>query len=599
MALFRTLPNLSRNFIARYSPWMLIGVAAILALAITALAVRNAQRERAHMSQNLMDRADALIWAVEAGTRASMGMRSGAQNVQALVEETAKQAGVVFMSVTDASGTILASSVKENAGKTLYTPQELSALDIGPKSQWRSAVMPDGKEAFEVYRVFSPLPGFTRHMHHSAAHPGGCGFCSSGGRRMGRGGQQRAFRDEEPLFIFVGLDMAPFKEALAQDFRNTAITGIVVGLAALGGFISLFWAQNCRLSRRMLQDAKAFAAEVVTSMPSGLIATDERQNITLANGAASRLFGMPENNLEGMRLSALEGIPWAELAALAGQGAPVHEREYVFAAADREPVPVSVSVSKIVNEERIALGYIYLIEDIRERKRTQEQLRRNERLSALGHMAARVAHEIRNPLSSIKGFARYFAEKMPTDSGKKIAFAMMEEVDRLNRVVTELLDFARPSKLTLKPGDLRDVIRRALRLTADDAAGKGIEVSFTAPAELPKVNMDFEHLTQAFLNLFINAVQAMEHGGKLSVNALLRHDARIEVAISDTGQGMPPDVLERIFTPYFTTKTSGTGLGLAIVQKILEEHGVALRADSEMGRGTVFTLVFPVAGGQQ
>ena len=238
------------------------------------------------------------------------------------------------------------------------------------------------------------------------------------------------------------------------------------------------------------------------------------------------------------------------------------------------------------------LGYLYLVEDIRERKRVQEQLRRSERLSALGHMAARVAHEIRNPLSSIKGFARFFAEKTPEGGGKEIAFTMMEEVDRLNRVVTELLDFARPSPLTFKPGDIREVIERAMRLTEDDAGKKGITATFTVPPNLPTISMDFERLTQVFLNLFINAIQAMGQGGKLVVDAAIQN-SRIAVTVSDTGQGMASDVLQSIFTPYYTTKPAGTGLGLAIVLKILEEHDCEIKVNSVPGQGTTFTLLFP------
>jgi two-component system sensor histidine kinase HydH len=270
----------------------------------------------------------------------------------------------------------------------------------------------------------------------------------------------------------------------------------------------------------------------------------------------------------------------------------VYEREYAFTAADGECIPVSVSASRIVNEENMRLGYLYLVEDIRERKRVQEQLRRSERLSALGHMAARVAHEIRNPLSSIKGFARFFAEKTPEGGGKEIAFTMMEEVDRLNRVVTELLDFARPSPLTFKPGDIREVIERAMRLTEDDAGKKGITATFTAPPNLPAISMDFERLTQVFLNLFINAIQAMGQGGKLIVDAAIQN-SRIAVTVSDTGQGMASDVLKSIFTPYYTTKPAGTGLGLAIVLKILEEHDCEIKVNSVPGQGTTFTLLFP------
>jgi two-component system sensor histidine kinase HydH len=568
---------------------MLIGVALILALVISALAVRNAQRERAHMSRNLMDRADALIWAVEAGTRASMGMRSGLRNVQAIIEETAKQAGVIYMVVTDGEGKRIASGSVEDLGTTLYEPQALYGLAVSRESQWRAAVLPDGREVFEVYRIFTPLPGFKRHMHHSRPRWDNGPDCPRSGRGGGQDGADLQGGDN--LLIFVGLDMAPFEEALAVDFRNTAITGLIVGLLALGGFMSLFWAQHYRLSRRMLRDANAFASEVVTSMPGGLVAADEYRRITLVNGAAYRLFGLPDGSLEGQPLSALAGIPWEEISALLEKGLPAQGLEYAFVSGSGESIPISVSASRIVNDENLRLGCLYLLEDIRERKRVQEQLRRSERLSALGQMAARVAHEIRNPLSSIKGFARFFAEQAPVRGGGDVALTMMQEVDRLNRVVTELLDFARPMPLTLKPGDIREVIERAMRLTADDAGKKGIEASFTAPAVLPQIDMDFERLTQVFLNLLINAVQAMDQGGRLAVAAALE-GAGLIVTVSDTGQGMSSEVLENMFMPYYTTKLSGTGLGLAIVLKILEEHDCEIKADSVPGQGSTFSLRF-------
>jgi two-component system sensor histidine kinase HydH len=589
MAIFQSLPNLRRNFAARYSPWMLIGAALILAPAITVPAVRNAQRERAAMSQNLTDRADALIRAVEAGTRAGMGMRGGMLNVQAMVEETAKQEGVVYMAVIDGEGKRIASDAEEDVGKILYDPRTLSGPAVGGKSRWRVADMPDGGKVFEVYRTFAPLPGFRRHMRHGDSHRDGRGDCPGGDRRGGRTIVEAQEGDD--LFIFVGLDMKPFEEALDEDFRNTAVTGIIVGLLALGGFMSLFWAQHYRLSRRMLQDTNAFASGVVTSMPSGLVTADGNGRITSVNSAASRLFGIADEKVEGMPMSALAGIPWESVTALVEKGLPAHEREYAFTARNGESIPVCVSASRIVDDENMHLGYLYLVEDIRERKQVQERLRRGERLSALGQMAARVAHEIRNPLSSIKGFARFFAEKMPAGGGREIAFTMMEEVDRLNRVVTELLDFARPMPLTLRPGDIRKVVERAMRLTEDDAGKKGIATTFTAPPVLPEVGMDFERLTQVFLNLFINAVQAMDQGGELTVTAAVR-GARIAVTVADTGRGMTPDVLENIFIPYYTTKLAGTGLGLAVVVKILEEHGCAIRADSVPGKGTVFTLLF-------
>lgn len=597
MPILSSLPNLKRNFAARYSPWLLIGLALILALAISVFAVRNAQRERAYMSKNLMDRADALIWAMEAGTRAGMSMRKNSgQHAQALIEETAKQPGVVYIAVADESGRLIASSDNTTIGQELYPPAQVQALRVGEKSQWRSVTQSQGQKVFEVYKDFLPLPGFRHHMWH-APRGKSCSSCASGGQ-MGASGAEAA-QGSGGLLIFIGLDMHPFEEALAEDVRTTVVTGLSVGLLALGGFVCLFWAQNYRLSRRLLQDTRAFASEVVTSMPEGLITTDEQGRITLMNTAAADLFNTEAGQLEGTKLDDLAGIPWAAMLQRIHAGKPVDEEEYTLVTAQKEPVPVSVTGSEIINEENVHLGFLFLVEDIRERKRLQEQLRRSERLSTLGHMGARVAHEIRNPLSSVKGFARYFYDKMPAGGGKEIASTMMDEVDRLNRVVTELLDFARPSPVTMQEGNINEVISRALRLTEDDARTKGIRIAFEATPDVPSLFMDFERLTQVFLNLFINAMQAMEQGGTLGVTTTRVGNSKLMVSVTDTGSGMSEEVLHNVFSPYYTTKATGTGLGLAIVLKILEEHTSEISVDSVAGQGTTFRVTFPLARGHE
>ena len=450
MPLLHSIPNLRKNFAARYSPWMIIGLAVILTLAITILATRNAQREKTHMSQTLMDRAESVIWSVEAGTRASMGMASRAGHIQAILEETAKQPGVNYIAIVDPQGNLVAFSKKEKVGKSLYTPELLETLHVSETSQWRAITLPAGDKVFEVYRTFLPVPNFHRHMWHGSQDDT-CTDCTRKESSEKSGLPRNS--DEEQLTIFVGLAMQPFEDALAEDFRNTILIAGIVGLLGLGGVVSLFWANSYKLSRRMLQDTKAFAAEVVTSLPSGLVTTDENSVITLVNTAAERIFGESAAQLTGKSLQQQAGLPWESIMERINSGVAVLEEEHQLIPRKGGHIPVSVTASRITNDENIHLGFLFLIKDIRERKRLQEQLRRSERLSTLGHMAARVAHEIRNPLSSIKGFARYFSEKNPDGAAKKVAQTMMEEVDRLNRVVAELLDFARPSPLILKEGN--------------------------------------------------------------------------------------------------------------------------------------------------
>jgi len=224
----------------------------------------------------------------------------------------------------------------------------------------------------------------------------------------------------------------------------------------------------------------------------------------------------------------------------------------------------------------------------------KEQVRRTEKLAAVGSLAAGVAHEIRNPLSSIKGLATYFGSKFDTDSEeKKLARVMVEETDRLNRVITELLEFARPSMPNLENVHLKDLVAHSLRLVHQDAATGGITISSRISEQIPVLALDQDRVLQVLINLYLNAIQAMPRGGTLSVSAV-RKGNNVLLHIADTGPGIPEQDLGKIFDPYFTTKNSGTGLGLATVHKIMESHAGTVEVSSLVGRGTTFTLTFPL-----
>jgi two-component system, NtrC family, sensor histidine kinase HydH len=222
----------------------------------------------------------------------------------------------------------------------------------------------------------------------------------------------------------------------------------------------------------------------------------------------------------------------------------------------------------------------------------EREVARQERLAALGTLAAGVAHEIRNPLSSIKGFATYFGAKF--ESGTQdhaLAEVMIGEVDRLNRVVTELLELTHPSELRLAPVRVADLVQHALKLVENDCQSKGIAVQ-TRIAQLEPVNLDADRMLQILLNLFLNAIQAMPKGGTLTVSAQRVRD-RLELSVADTGHGIQRQDLDRIFDPYFTTKNQGTGLGLATVRTMVEAHGGTVRVASEPELGTQVILDLP------
>ncbi len=224
----------------------------------------------------------------------------------------------------------------------------------------------------------------------------------------------------------------------------------------------------------------------------------------------------------------------------------------------------------------------------------EEQLRRADRLSALGELAAGMAHEIRNPLGSIKGTAEIIRDGIdPSDRRYEFSGILIKEVDRLNKVVQDFLDFARPAPIERLRVDINATLLDVLALTSQKAKAASIRVE-THLGDVPFVAGQAEQLKQAFLNLILNAHQAMESGGRLTVSSE-QADSQVLVHFADTGRGIAPENLEKIFNPFFTTRQEGTGLGLAISARIVQGHGGRMKVVSQPGQGTTFTLFLPAA----
>ncbi|HET8541176.1 MAG TPA: ATP-binding protein, partial [Anaeromyxobacter sp.] len=234
-------------------------------------------------------------------------------------------------------------------------------------------------------------------------------------------------------------------------------------------------------------------------------------------------------------------------------------------------------------------------------KAAQETLVRAEKLSSLGKLSASIAHEINNPLAGILTFAklvsRTLAEGPPDDAGRAALLKNLglieRETQRCSAIVRNLLSFARERALQPKPMDPRTAIEEALSLLASEARTHGIEVERDLQ-DVPDVLADVGQLRQAFLNIAINACDAMGASGKLRVTTRSSEEA-VEIAFADTGPGIPPDKLPHIFDPFFTTKEKGTGLGLSVVYGIVDRHGGVVEVESEVGRGTTFTIRLPIA----
>lgn len=217
-------------------------------------------------------------------------------------------------------------------------------------------------------------------------------------------------------------------------------------------------------------------------------------------------------------------------------------------------------------------------------KRLEKEMRRREKQAAVGDLAAGVAHELRNPLSSIKGYATYFGSRFPEGSeDREAARIMVQEVDRLNRVITDLIGVTRPTDIHPAPTDMGRLVDDILRLLTQDAGQRGVELRREGASVFAWIDPD--RLRQAVLNVCLNAVEAMQDGGVLLLR-LSADENHVMLDVVDNGPGIPPELLSRIFDPYFTTKSQGTGLGLVIVMNIVEAHGGSVQVTSEPDQGT-------------
>jgi len=561
-------------------PWVFIGAVMVLFPIFAFMTMQNIHRASLHNTRLLLEKGAALIRSFEAGTRTGMyGNFMGSFHLQRLLSETAMQPDIAYLLVTDAEGTIVAHNHPEHVGKTYETGMDLKEIFAAKEVQWRVVTVPDDIKIFEVYRRFAPVGGMPRgDMMRRWFNPG----CNIENPR------------QEDLIIFVGLDMSAIEEARISDMKHSVVMGIVLLLIGFAGVVLLFMAQSYRNAKASLSRIKAFSDHLVENMPIGLIAVDNNGRIALLNHVAGSILSISLPDISGKAAEViLPSALWKLISGLEDQKGVI-ETEIECILNDGKTVPLEASATALKDEKGNFLGYVILFKDLSEVRSLRREVARSQRLASLGSLAAGVAHEIRNPLSSIKGFAVYFRERQEKEEEKQIAGIMIQEVDRLNRVVSQLVELARPVSVSKKPVSLRTVIENSLKLLERDASEKKIEIKTKFMPEDFKIAIDGDRINQVLLNLYLNAIESMEKGGSLSV-VLLEGEGGAIIKVSDTGSGVGEKDLPHVFDPYFTTKTTGTGLGLAIVHNIIEAHDGKITVESRPGEGTTFTLFLPGA----
>jgi len=612
---------------------IVIGIV-LLAVAVAFVSYRDIGRGREQLSEMLWYQARGLLTLTQADLRAELSSPAWRKTrIHTFFEEVADtHPGVAYLAVLDTEGVILVHSDAEQVGRRLPDADVRTDVRSGgggiarvglPGGHGPAGVRVDiavgtrvvevgGRRVYE-YRVpiELPPPSASDRML----------------RRMGRGMMGRLGplapaepgviqgRIEEllgrpidpeqpvPLTAVVGLDATDLEAAFHSSRNYTLMLAAVLLLVGGAAIYFLFMIATYRSTRTALENMRSYTSNIIESMTSGLVSLDASGDVATVNRGARAILGLGKKNVEGASLDDVLRIEPAadrsEVSRVLRGEREALETETRIAVAGGS-VPVALSVSSLRDEDGERTGTVLLFQDLREIEELKEAVERERHLASLGRLAAGVAHEVRNPLSSLKGFAQFFRTKFrPGSEEERYSDIMIEEVERLDRVVQELLDFAKPVTPDRKKTSPNALVEEALALVSEDAQFRRVDIVKRLGEALPDVLVDPMQMRQALLNVLLNAIEAMGGGGTLTLTTSAAGSAggrqTVTVSVSDTGPGMTAEEISKLFEPFYTTKPKGTGLGLTVVSRVVEQNGGRVQVNSAPGEGTTFSLIFPAA----
>jgi PAS domain S-box-containing protein len=361
-------------------------------------------------------------------------------------------------------------------------------------------------------------------------------------------------------------------------------------------------------SLKMQEQMQLYLKSILESMNNGVIGIDTRGSITHFNRAASEITGFSPQETIGKPYRSVfsrAATDSSSLVSVLESGKEQSRDEKAIWRKDGYPVPAWFQTAVLKDPGGKPIGAVEIFSDISRIKALEEQVQHAKTMAALGEMAATVAHEIRNPLGAMGMWAALLERDLdPADERKKLMNRIMEGLSRLNRIVSNLLVYARPVKVQFRPMPLTPVLDETLDFVVIEAERNGDPVRLHKNwngKEPCEVMADPEKIQQVVMNLCINAIQAMPKGGDLTVtvDTVKKQSADFtSFRVADTGMGIPEENMDKIFDPFFTTKTNGTGLGLAIVKKIVESHSGFITVESGIDKGTAVNVYLPSAPGR-
>ena len=345
---------------------------------------------------------------------------------------------------------------------------------------------------------------------------------------------------------------------------------------------------------------RSIAAGVITIDKDGFIVTWNKRAEEIVNLRASQFIGLHYSVFADLlQINLPEREETMKMVEMTAQTGKVFTRNQIcYRSPQGDETYLNLSASQLISEAGDYLGVVVVFEDITNEVQMKEEVERISKLAETGQLAANIAHELRNPLSSIKGAAQLLRKEMPealmAEHGEFLDM-IVQEVNGLDRIATEFLEFSRVTPPEMRPVSVTALLGRLLQFMSAYLADQEVHVVQNLDADLPELSLDRAQMEQVIKNIVINAVQAMPHGGTLTVTTRCHPDQDIvDIDFTDTGVGISAAKIDKICTPFFTTKTKGTGLGLAIVRKIVETHGGRLVIQSTPGEGSTFTVQLPI-----
>jgi len=330
--------------------------------------------------------------------------------------------------------------------------------------------------------------------------------------------------------------------------------------------------------------------EILDGIEIGVVLLNKEGKIIFANKTSEKILEQKRDFLVGKRLLSLFPQGTKEIGTRKGDG-------QIFFHKKREGAPLKLLIVPYHDAQGRERGKVANLQDMTQIYKMQEEILRIDRLAYLGEFSSTLAHEIRNPLAGIKTTAQALSEELGEDDGRtEYLDRIIKEIDRLNDLLRTFFSFAKPRRLDLTPCRIEDIVKEVKGLLAKEAEKMKVTIKEVYDINLPPVPLDANQMQQVFMNLFLNAIDAMPDGGTLTV-AVGRKDSQkgwLQVKVKDTGKGIVSDHLTRIFNPFFTTKSKGLGLGLTITHKIMEGHGGTIGVESAPGKGSTFVLSLPV-----